>query len=715
MRGQWITAAVELLDRLWSTQAEAIGAAVSLCADAIGSGGLVHLFGTGHSRIPVEEMFPRYGSYPGFHPIVELSTTFHTQVVGANGQRQAMFIERVEGLAEVILSNFRLAPPDVLMAFSAGGLGANTIEMAVGAHRRGLPVIAVTSLAQSGAGPPTHSSGTRLSDHADVVIDLCTPAADALVTIDGLESPVGPGSSIAAIAVVNEIKVQTAQLLVERGVMPPVLTSASVVGADRSAELFDSAYREHARRAAAVLAGGDLAGARDDANRTVRGALRAMPLRRASRRSASSGARACSIASTAAPTMPARTPDDDATMRRSAVASGSERRYTTSRTPASSGSPASASEPPMTMMLGLSRLTALANTSPMVRPASRIRPIASVDPARARATTSRLDPTSIPTSANALATAAPEATGFETTDVAAATQRPRDTGHLDVAEVACRAVGAAAQRPVADDPATDAGRDLDEHQVVDIRVCQEPLAKGHHVDVVVDDDIGAAQRLADEPRDVESIPAGHDRRTRRATGGELDRAGEADANTDDVGDPPAAPAHEGAAAIDDPRQHLLGTDGDVEVDDVIGEDRGGEVGDGETDVGGADVGTEHQPCARVEREPGGRASASRRRLAGGSYQRAGDQGVDPLGDRRATEARVGGELTTCARRTVTEQLQQRSGAAGATAGELAPHRAIEPHPLSIAPGHLLLDIRQKSSRVAGKSAARGDAPSPPFS
>ena len=257
MRGQWITAAVELLDRLWSTQAEAIDAAVSLCADAIGSGGLVHLFGTGHSRIPVEEMFPRYGSYPGFHPIVELSTTFHTQVVGANGQRQAMFIERVEGLAEVILSNFRLAPPDVLMAFSAGGLGANTIEMAIGAHRRGLPVIAVTSLAQSGAGPPTHSSGTRLSDHADVVIDLGTPAADALVTIDGLESPVGPGSSIAAIAIVNEIKVQTAQLLVERGVMPPVLTSASVVGAARSADLFDSAYREHARRAAAVLAGGE--------------------------------------------------------------------------------------------------------------------------------------------------------------------------------------------------------------------------------------------------------------------------------------------------------------------------------------------------------------------------------------------------------------------------------------------------------------------------
>ena len=66
-------------------------------------------------------MFPRYGSYPGFHPIVELSMTFHTQVVGANGQRQAMFIERIEGLAETILANFELGPPDVMIVFSAGG------------------------------------------------------------------------------------------------------------------------------------------------------------------------------------------------------------------------------------------------------------------------------------------------------------------------------------------------------------------------------------------------------------------------------------------------------------------------------------------------------------------------------------------------------------------------------------------------------------------
>src|SRR6202011_3194658 len=210
----WIEAGIDILEKIQSTQSEPIERASQICAEAIGDGGLVHLFGTGHSRIPVEEMFPRYGSYPGFHPIVELSMTFHTQVVGANGQRQAMFIERMPGLAEVILSNFRFAPKDALIVFSASGLGAVVVEMARGARRRGLPVIAVTSVAQSKAGDVDLEVGGRLLDEADVVIDLCTPAGDALSRLEGLaETPVGPGSTLAAVAVADAIKVRTAELL----------------------------------------------------------------------------------------------------------------------------------------------------------------------------------------------------------------------------------------------------------------------------------------------------------------------------------------------------------------------------------------------------------------------------------------------------------------------------------------------------------------------
>lgn len=255
--GRWLTEASEVLERFGRTQMEAVAKTAELCATAIEAGGFAHLFGTGHSRIPLEEMFPRYGSYPGFHPIAELSMTFHTQIAGANGQRQAMFIERVQGLAEVILANFQFRPTDVMIIFSASGLTAVPIEMASGAHDRGLPVVAVTSVAQSMSRPSEHPSGLRLLDHADVVIDLGTPVGDAMVWFEGLDTPIGPGSTVANAAAVNEIKVQTAALLLERGALPPVITSSAVVGSERADALFEAAYREHARRMASALAGAE--------------------------------------------------------------------------------------------------------------------------------------------------------------------------------------------------------------------------------------------------------------------------------------------------------------------------------------------------------------------------------------------------------------------------------------------------------------------------
>lgn len=219
----------------------------------IGAGGLVHLFGSGHSRIPVEEMFPRYGSFPGFHPMVELSMTFHTEVVGTNGQPQAMFIERVEGLAEVILSGFSFGLEDIMIVFSASGRAAVPVEMALGSRERGMKVVAVTSLAESRAAPATHKSGMRLFEVADLVIDIGTPVGDAMIAIEGLDNPVGPGSTLANTAVVNEIKVRTAELLVGAGKMPPILTSSTLVGPEESRRLFETAYAEHARRLASIL------------------------------------------------------------------------------------------------------------------------------------------------------------------------------------------------------------------------------------------------------------------------------------------------------------------------------------------------------------------------------------------------------------------------------------------------------------------------------
>jgi uncharacterized phosphosugar-binding protein len=233
-----------VLDRIEETQGKVIAEAGRRCADSILQGGLVHLFGSGHSRMAVEEMFPRYGSFPGFHPVVELSLSNHHQVVGSNGQRQAMFLENVEGLGRVILRNFQLDPErDVMMVISAGGTNAVPVEIGIEAKGQGLPVIALTSVEHSRLSESKHSSGKRLFEIADLVIDVCTPPGDAAVRISGLDTPVGPLSSVANLTIINMIKSTVAQHLTEAGQPPVVLTSEVLVGKQRSEELFDEAYR----------------------------------------------------------------------------------------------------------------------------------------------------------------------------------------------------------------------------------------------------------------------------------------------------------------------------------------------------------------------------------------------------------------------------------------------------------------------------------------
>src|ERR1700750_2882224 len=119
----------EIIEKIKGQQQQ-IAQAAQWFSETILAGRVVHLFGTGHSRIMVEEMWPRYGSFPGFNPIVELSLTFHNNVTGANGQRQAMFLENVSGLAEKILRNFRLDEKDSALIISSGGSNIVPIEMA---------------------------------------------------------------------------------------------------------------------------------------------------------------------------------------------------------------------------------------------------------------------------------------------------------------------------------------------------------------------------------------------------------------------------------------------------------------------------------------------------------------------------------------------------------------------------------------------------------
>ena len=231
-------------------QTAAIEQAAEWFTRTILAGRMVHVFGSGHSRILVEEMWPRYGSFPGFNPIVELSLTFHNLVVGANGQRQAMFLENISGFAERILRNYDLSPEDCALVASSSGCNLVPIEIAAEFRKRKIKVVAIISRKHSEASRSQHADGKKLQDFADIVLDTGAPVGDAMVRVPGLDTPVAPGSTVGGCMLVNCLKAEVAARLTAAGAPPKVLTASAVVGRDRATELFESAYDEHARRLA---------------------------------------------------------------------------------------------------------------------------------------------------------------------------------------------------------------------------------------------------------------------------------------------------------------------------------------------------------------------------------------------------------------------------------------------------------------------------------
>lgn len=245
---QYLTTIKNVVSKIENEGMDNIELVASKFAECIANDNLVHMYGSGHSRIGVEEMFPRYGSYPGYHPIVELSTTFYQQVTGPNGIRQSMFIENVEGLANRILDNFEIKKEDCFLLFTTSGTGNVVIDMAIEAKKRGCFVVVVSSLDNCDIAVSKHSTNQIVTDIADVVLDNCAPIGDACVKIDNLKYPVGPTSTIGNAILVNLIKSRVAELLTAAKKPPYVITHAHFVGKEESKEVFENVLNDYDRR-----------------------------------------------------------------------------------------------------------------------------------------------------------------------------------------------------------------------------------------------------------------------------------------------------------------------------------------------------------------------------------------------------------------------------------------------------------------------------------
>ena len=213
------------LNTVQTTQAASIEKAAEACAQSIAAGKLAFTFGTGHGALPALESFPRTGTIVGFRPIVESTMISFHHVWGDMGARQYRFIHSQEGYGKAILRSHQLDSEDTMILFSHSGINAVIMDIAMECKERGIKLIGVTSLPHSSSTPSRHSSGKRLFEVADVVVDTGVPRADANLKIEGLESPVGASSTSITIAIAHAIVSATAEKLVQQGVHPHVMVS----------------------------------------------------------------------------------------------------------------------------------------------------------------------------------------------------------------------------------------------------------------------------------------------------------------------------------------------------------------------------------------------------------------------------------------------------------------------------------------------------------
>jgi len=248
----WLEKVKQVMDQISETQMENIKRAAQVMADSIAADRWVHTFGCGHATLPIEEMYPRIGGFVGFHPMIELPLTFFTHIVGEMGIHQFLFLERAEGFGKEIMKSYNFDPKDTMWLFSHSGINNVNIDTALEAKQIGMKVVVAGSANSFKDKQTRHSSGKKLFEVADIVIDTCVPATDAAVPLKNHFDKVGPVSTMAFVTVVWMTITTVAEILADRGIKLFIHPSHNLPGDTTARERLDSALREYKRRIAGV-------------------------------------------------------------------------------------------------------------------------------------------------------------------------------------------------------------------------------------------------------------------------------------------------------------------------------------------------------------------------------------------------------------------------------------------------------------------------------
>ena len=241
MQGEaYISTVLQTIRTAWDSQQPSLMRAAELLADTIRQKHSVFAFGCSHAGMLAEEVFYRTGGLAIINPIFFSGVTLPTRPVTMTSS-----LERLPGLGTIIVEENHLKAGDCLIIQSNSGRNTVPVEMAMAAKEKGIVTIGFTSLRHSNSVSSRHPSGKKLYEVCDIVIDNCGVPGDAAVPVEGLDEPMGPTSTAVASALIHAIVIETVELLLAQGIVPPVFRSANLDGGDEHNRRIFEEYKEN--------------------------------------------------------------------------------------------------------------------------------------------------------------------------------------------------------------------------------------------------------------------------------------------------------------------------------------------------------------------------------------------------------------------------------------------------------------------------------------
>ncbi|MED1673697.1 SIS domain-containing protein [Pallidibacillus thermolactis] len=217
----------ERLRVVLENEREKLMKAAEKVAEVIQNGGIVQMFGCGHSHILTEEVFYRAGGLVPIKPILFEPLMLH------DGAIRSSQLERQNDYAELFLEKEDIRANDVVFVISTSGRNPVPIDVAQYAKEKGAFVIGITSLEYSKSQPSRHKSGKYLLNVVDLVINNHSVPGDAILTHDKVKVPFAPTSTVVGATILNSVLANGIEIMAESNVEPPIFLSGNLEGADQ--------------------------------------------------------------------------------------------------------------------------------------------------------------------------------------------------------------------------------------------------------------------------------------------------------------------------------------------------------------------------------------------------------------------------------------------------------------------------------------------------